>query len=395
MKSIYLLLLFLFMISCKQQPKSLYRFDPGKLTESKILLSEIADDITYIPLDNTFPIGMIYNYRFSNNLIYLSAKDIGVMKFGRDGRLIGKIGSIGRGPGEYNYCFAFTVDDSTGKLLVSDESIFKVYSSSGNFLRDISFNKYPGNIDLLECYNSNLFTFYSLQFDNPVNDWVIIDTIGNEISKKVITSPKISSGWGSSGGTYKFRDNMYYWNQFNDTVFSISPDFSFKPSFIFNAGKYQFPRVDFKSFEDLPKYMMLQQVFETNHYIIIKYGLNKKINLALIDKSDWTSRLTFIEEKNNMSSVSYSGGIYNDIDGGTNFQPGGATFRPESYLVENGREYMIGTVNSYQILAWVNTNEFKIFKPKYPQKKDALVTLAASLKETDNPVLMLVRLKKK
>jgi hypothetical protein len=41
----------------------------------------------------------------------------------------------------------------------------------------------------------------------------------------------------------------------------------------------------------------------------------------------------------------------------------------------------------------VSDSEFKTSIPKYPEKKKELEKLANSLKETDNPVLILVRLR--
>jgi hypothetical protein len=42
----------------------------------------------------------------------------------------------------------------------------------------------------------------------------------------------------------------------------------------------------------------------------------------------------------------------------------------------------------------VTGNEFKNSSTKYPEKNKELEKLANSLKETDNPLLMMVRLKK-
>ena len=69
-------------------------------------------------------------------------------------------------------------------------------------------------------------------------------------------------------------------------------------------------------------------------------------------------------------------------------------FQPESYYVEDNREYMFGLINPYQIKALVTSIEFKNSTPKYLEKKKEFEKLANSLKETDNPVLMIVRLKK-
>ena len=56
--------------------------------------SEIADDITYIPLDNSIPF-TYFKYSMTVDYIYLSAKGIGILKFDRNGRLINKIGNNG------------------------------------------------------------------------------------------------------------------------------------------------------------------------------------------------------------------------------------------------------------------------------------------------------------
>ena len=94
MKSMYLLLIpsiIFLMLACKKPKNNLYSFDPRILTENEIILSEIADEITYIPLDNSFLIGLIYkNIRFTKNSIYFSTKDNGILAFNRGGKLIGK-----------------------------------------------------------------------------------------------------------------------------------------------------------------------------------------------------------------------------------------------------------------------------------------------------------------
>jgi len=123
--------------SCKSPDNGLYEFDPRSLEENEITLSEIADDINYIPLDNSYPLGLIYdNIEFINNSIFLSVKDIGVLVFDRIGKTLRKIGSKGRGPGEYVYNYMFTVDENTESVYVLDyNEIGKVFSKSGESLR--------------------------------------------------------------------------------------------------------------------------------------------------------------------------------------------------------------------------------------------------------------------
>ena len=89
------------MFGCKSSDNSLVHFDPRNLEENEITLSEIGDEVSYIPFDNTYPLSMVSNIEFINSNIYLNSKDIGILVFDRKGEFINRIGSIGRGPGEY------------------------------------------------------------------------------------------------------------------------------------------------------------------------------------------------------------------------------------------------------------------------------------------------------
>ena len=76
-------------------------------------------------------------------------------------------------------------------------------------------------------------------------------------------------------------------------------------------------------------------------------------------------------------------GLTNDLDGGVNFWP--RTIINDSTFVS--------WIEASKLKEYIASNEFKESNPKYPEKKEELEKLANSLKDTDNPVLMLVRLK--
>lgn len=387
MKSKCLLILLILSISCKPENKGLIKFDPTTLTENEISLIEIADDIYYIPLDNTYPIGLIYDkIKFINNSIYLSAQNTGLLEFNREGKLLRKIGSFGRGPGEYTTCNRFTIDEKTGTVYISDSgNIIKVFSRTGVFLRSLSFQEYGDMIDAIESYNSKLFTSFSIQYENARYEWIVFDTLGNVIKKKERTSPKFRSNAFGIGDTYKYENLLTYWNNFTDTVFSILPDLNPKASFIISPGEHRLPKSGITA-ESMSAYMWFRQIFETSRFIFIRYFFPlKKYAFVLIDKKN--NKPFPINLKSIDGGITLTDGIINDLDGGIRFIP-------RSYFMENGREFMIGLINPYQILALVKSNEFKNAAPKYSEKNPPLIKLADSLKETDNPILMVVRLKR-
>ena len=224
MRFLYFVLLITILGSCKSRESILYQFDPRTVEEKEITLSDIADDITYILLDNSFPISLIYNPRyFINENIYLSAYQSGVMILDWKGKLIRRIGSIGRGPGEYVHYFNFSVDDKSGTVYVLDARVIKVFSKTGRFLRSIELKEYGEGSDVIEFFNSKIFISCHPQFEGVKYDWIVLDTLGNLLETKKRSIPEFTSGILIGGGVYKFDNRIYSWNPWSDTIFSISP----------------------------------------------------------------------------------------------------------------------------------------------------------------------------
>jgi hypothetical protein len=379
MKSKYLFLIILISLSCINKTECQYKIDPRAFDNNEISLAEIADDISYIPLDNNIPIGDIVLAKFIKNSIYVKISNIGLVAFNRDGKIPRKIGSVGRGPGEYLYCTSFDVDEINETIYIKDmDEIIKVYSKNGNFLRSIPLKHFePFHFNDIELSNSNLFVFEYITMGRGKFNWLVLDTLGKLIKKKENSIPAFRSGMGADGGTYKFGSKIYYWNMYNDTIFSISPDLSYKASYIFPPGDYRMPR---SPITDRTGYIVPRFIFETNRYLMYEYFDGARFADALIDKRSKKSFINYLEPD-------HTGGIINNLDSGTKF-------RSISYFVENGQEYLIGSVNAFQLKAYVASDIFKNSVPKYPEKKKELEKMVNKLNETDNPILMIVRLKR-
>ena len=90
-------------------------------------------------------------------------------------------------------------------------------------------------------------------------------------------------------------------------------------------------------------------------------------------------------KKNNYKALINSGqGIVNDLDGGPNILP--KTIKDDITI--------IALVDALQLKTHVSSEAFKNSTPIYPEKKKELEKLANNLKETDNSILILVKLKK-
>ena len=390
MRSTFLSILVLLTISCRPDENGIFEIDPKKFVDNKITLSEIANDIKYIPLDNSFPIGITYTLRITKEHIYLSIKEVGIVQFDRNGKFIRKIGSRGKGPGEYRYGMSFTVDDLTGNVYVLDRGIVKVYSPSGIFLRDILLKEYAGGYGFsdLEIFNSLLFFPDYIPTGDSKYSWVFIDTLGHLVATKKNSVPPFQSGIETEGSTYKFENKLFYSNYFNDTIFSISSNLSNSGAYLFAQGDHRWPkeRIDIES-ESIYRLFRHAGMFETNRFIVFVYAYLERYTYCLIDKKTKETILANKYEETPGRFTKYKPWLINDLDGG---MPLSGNI---NYYSEHEEEFITTLINPFDLKTYVASAEFKSNISKYPEKKGYLEKLVNSLKETDNPVLMMIKLK--
>jgi hypothetical protein len=99
-------------------------------------------------------------------------------------------------------------------------------------------------------------------------------------------------------------------------------------------------------------------------------------------RSERYVRFLFDKKNNNMFCVN-SGEFTNDIDGGIDFYP---------QLIADSN-ILIQWIDANKFKAFIASKEFMIFPPTDSLKKFELMKINSNLKENDNPVLMLVKLK--
>lgn len=378
MKTKIFFLLSLFVLSCTPSKNKFKEIDPLSFQEKRISLSDIADDITYIPLDSSCFISNLREIELTDSLIYVSSmtkNDGGIYAYNWQGMLINKIEGIhGNGPGECTYYNDFTIDYSKDRIYIVDgmQKEIEVYSKKDKYIKTISLKeKVTGFPSDIAFWNSNLVLGYS---GSEEYNWAVIDTLGNLISKKKNALYPYKCNVGLLGGFYKCRDKINFWDPFNDTIFTISHDWEYQAAHLLKRGeKWAPPMID-----DISKFNTLfkiHKIYETKRYMYILCSYNQKAKVGLYDKK-------------NMNKYMASGsGISNTIDGGVDF--GNCI----AYYKKDKTEYLVMSVYPYKLKAHVASKQFKNSVPKYLKKKKELENFANSLNENDNQVLILVKLK--
>jgi hypothetical protein len=391
MKFIYHLFLFLIINSCSSPQSNLVEISNKSFGNNKITLAEIADDIRYIPFNDSIPIGTIHCLIINEDNIYLSVKDIGVVQFDRRGKYIRNLGHHGKGPGEYKYGMYFTVDKENKRIYILDRNKIVVYSKDGAFLKESAYSDYiDGTAGGIEMFGSLLFLPNYLVGGDQKFDWIFIDTLGRLVSKKVNSTPPFLPNFGLTGTTYIFENKLFYFNLFNDTIFSISSDFNAHAAYVFSKDIKRRPEKDKEATNilQLADLFVTDKMFETKKYIFLVYGYLSKAAILLIDKISKETFLAYkdVGESNTIRKTRPY--IINDIDAGMPLN-----IRFTYYFVEHGEEYICSLIEPVDLKTYISSDEFKHAIPKYPEKKKELEKLATTLKVTDNPVLMMVRLK--
>jgi len=382
MKSIMVRFTALFLIfgcSCNfdNQTKEL-TINPKHAINENFRLSDLVEEITYIPLENKILFPGISRIALTDNYFFIGTRE-GILAFNRHGGFLNKIGDHGRGPGEYRYSRNFAIDSINEIVYIFDSQKIIAYTFQGTFIKEYSIKKFEGFFSDITYSDGRIFLAGALLYGQPKYDWLIIDTTGRLITSKENFIPEFKTKFPDRGRFFNSNDNIYYWNNYNDTVFKINNN-SYKPAYYFARGDFRKPHNNFP-IEDYYKYFNPFNLIRLNDITVFSFFFNNYLHLSLINND-----ALYIIDKSIESTHIDLPVIYNDLDCG----PG---FHPLFSFSENEEEYLVTWLYAYQIKSHIESEAFKNSTPKYPKKKKQLEKLAASLDENDNPVLMLVKLK--
>jgi len=374
----YILITF---FSCKSNSdQGITILNPENTYVNEVQLSEFTDDITYIPLDNEILFQHPNRIETTEELFIMATYPAGNMVFDRQGKFRNKIGSRGRGPGEYSAGFLFTIDRNNGLIYILDRKRIIIYTFQGLLKKEFSIEEFDSYFIDIHFQNGNLYLAGFRESGFAKYDWLVIDTLGNLLSYKKNNVSGFLTGWGARGGFFLSDAELCYWNSYNDTVFVIEENNHF-PYMYIAQGDFREPQENYP-LEDAMKYFKISTIICSQNYLFLRYNYEHLLHEAYINKKD--GRLILLG-KSKGSFFDYPG-IKNNLDGGPNFSP-------FYFYSDKKDEFLIGWIYAYRLKAHVESESFINSTPKYPEKKKRLEELAASLDENDNPVLMLVKLK--
>ncbi len=363
---------------------------PDLLEKSKdVFLSEFAASVTYIPLETTrdFMIGdNSVHVKPCGEYLFVSehGKPVGV--FDRNGKFIRKIGSIGKGPGEYNFDFIFWPEESSRQVFVwnADNGTIMVFSFEGRHIKDIVPEIQP--MAFAPLGNDRFFTWNFMQKELNGNFYRIIFHDGSGVTTGRIFEPKIKYDFSQGVSIMSplitpAPVGFLYYSWENDTIFRAKPDGSFEPAFCWNIGKYAMPADALKNYSrflrEKDNYILDFIGFEGQSNWYLRYEYKGRKEMAICGKRTGEVYLVANPDTAQM-------GVWNDIDGGPSFFP--------TWDNEKGRVF-VRMIHSIDLLDYQKQKT----KPSLPVKDieaaGRFKSILAAITENSNPIVMLVEMR--
>ena len=252
--------------------------NPAKFEAKSIDVSEFADSIIYIQIDDSLLLPALgKNFLLIDNYMFFLTKE-GLLKYDTKGRFLKKIGIYGNGPGELKHFYSLVTMNKVSECLYvySYPNTIYSYSFEGDFLGSISVDL-PHNaiVTNFYCQDDCFFFFFAHAWEIGAYPlyWVITDLNGK--MKMTKQSDKKKNGVVSStryGGIFSsscYNHEFISWDLLNDTVFHVGPFYE-KAAFLWGKGDFRIVDTDdYSTVED--KRILCSYFIDAKHFLLLRW----------------------------------------------------------------------------------------------------------------------------
>jgi len=356
----------------------------------EILLSSIATDIEYIPLE-TKPeclLGEPGNLRIILMDHYILA---GMRLFDYEGRFIATFGRKGKGPQEYVGAASVACNEKMKRIDVLDAGSDRIvsYGFNGEFIREIPIAKNGARI--ISDESGRIGIMYLPWREDPSDtarfEWM------TETGKLIKTVPLYvgrpkdgGQNWDIGARLYREGDNMCFAEVPYDTIYQLVGDHEWKPRWAFSSWSNKMPREywldNIKWSTERGNLTNIYFSGESSRFLFMEVEKQGVYGQCVYDKVTRSGRWThamFPPDSTYMITIT------DDLDGG---------ILPQMTILHypQGDNYVTALSPVDLIHEFKNHPESKI-QLANPEMREKLFALVDQLNEDDNPVIMIVKLK--
>lgn len=359
---------------------------------SPINLSQIAAEVRYVKLESPVDtyLGLAYTAKIIvwNQRIYISDKGnkiAFICCFDFTGKLLFKIMRKGKGPGEYNDISDYQINTKTGQIEILDGSTKRIlrYDMNGTFTDEIKLSFSP-NLFVINPDSTYLLRSTSSRIlpgqpeESVIANLYHVSNDGKEILNSIL--PKHPEyDFSSEGQLFPMNEKIWFHCGYRDTLMQLNSNGGMLSGYHFNFGdaddrffnrlkniNNDSERIDFvNTYSGMAG---LSSVLASPDFIFVYYYFREKTDHLL-------HHFLYLSQKSHRF-IQGSGKLVNDMDGvPLSWAPWGMTQGNEAVFIVLGD----------QLVEEANQNNSPEFRKIYEKIRP--------LSESDNPVLVFVKLK--
>ncbi len=355
-------------------------------------LSEMVDGIEYVKLEyvDGMPVGNVGGIpAFTDDYIVFFDNAQGILQFRRDGSFVRRVGHIGRGPGEYQALCGVYVNPARGTL-----HTLPMWGGNQTHIYDLDSGRFIETLTITDEDGEPMGGYDFMSFA-PLTDDVLLTSQGRGTTFRFGPDPATIYSWRTidvnTGRIASSRESPHYvdvaldywtvrrsptwrdsegrvnvYENLADTIYVVGGDGVVAARVIPDFGSHKINSPD----PDQPG-ITVDAALESKRWILfdVTPGGGESSTIAL-------------DKTTGLASASPERPI-NDIDGGP------------ADLTSGDPDMWWGWWNAITMLERFTPEHFEQAREtvKYPDRLEALQALVASLKEDDNPVIAIAKLK--
>jgi hypothetical protein len=382
---IFNVLLFI-VLGCTAQKKDLhneFKLDIGKINKNDtVYYSQIFENFKVIVLEtnNNSVIGSVSSVRFCNDHIIVLDNNTSnsVFVFDINGKFIRKIGSIGKGPGEFITPYAISTDESKNEIAIYDAILNRIqlYSLSGTFIKSIQLDQTFG-CKSIEIYDEKIFVANHLDgaskyflYAIDYNGKVVHEWLPNKSKLQAINS------WAPYNVFFRTPYGLRYRAWFLDEVYTVNKN-TLKPILtieteqqltIEELGK-KFKKEAHNNELSFVKPYMIKSYAEMNKLSIVECYIN--------DNRD--NYVLFYDHENNIAKCVKE---WNFIDDISNLR-----YKESGWIYTSYNDYLVTIIHSFTLEHLIE----EVVSERFKYSNNELENLTIH----SNPVILMYKCKEK
>lgn len=387
-----------------------------KNVDNTITLSSFVDSIEYIPLKlpNKYSIRSfrIYDYDEESGLFFIGDYNR-VLVINKKGEFLRTIGRIGGGPGGLANISNVSIDKKNKYVYLYSAQMGAMFrfDYEGNFLKKMFSILTDTDKYRAACmfYNNDNFVSISEAYTykmEPLKDrlygYGVLDTLGRMLDHTPSQHTQLDTKKDKYAGLMfnyqmtRFKgSNLLVPSGLADTIFT-EIDNKVKPRYLLDYGDDKPDLSKLWSYGEEREYVMYHSIFimnpvyETLRYFIIKLRKKGVEYIVIHDKylnKSYSVIYNYIADENRNPDIPINNlGFYNDLDGGVDAYP---------MIMSTEGNYWVSYIESYQMKELLTKEHFEKRKNVHNlQQQEELKKMLPEMKEDDDQVLILMKLKK-